>query len=73
MATKKKTTTDARDALEKPTTSQPQLNNELSAVTVKSISAIEEKVEDAGFFIDRKSIKHNLTNKNNYNIYKKPK
>ena len=45
MATKKKTTTDARDALEKPTTSQPQLNNELSAVTVKSISNIEEKVE----------------------------
>ena len=45
MATKKKTTTDARDALEKPTTSQPQLNSELSAVTVKSISAIEEKVE----------------------------
>ena len=45
MATKKKTTTDARDALEKPTTSQPQLNSELSAVTVKSISNIEEKVE----------------------------
>ena len=44
MATKKKTT-DARDALEKPTTAKSSLNSELSAVTAKSISNIEEKVE----------------------------
>ena len=34
---------------------------------------IQEKVEDAGFFLDPKSIRVNITNKNNYNIYNKPK
>ena len=30
---------------------------------------IQERVEDAGFFVDKKSIKVNLTNKNNFDIY----
>ena len=34
---------------------------------------IQERVEDAGFFIDKNSIKVNLTNKNNFDIYNKPK
>ena len=34
---------------------------------------IQEKVEDAGFFVDKKSIKVNLTNRNNFDIYNKPK
>jgi cation transport ATPase len=32
---------------------------------------IQERVEDAGFFVDKKSIIINMTNKNNYNIYSK--
>ena len=34
---------------------------------------IQEKVEDAGFFVDKKSIKVNLTNRNNFDIYNKLK
>ena len=30
---------------------------------------IQERVEDAGFFVDKKSIKVNLTNRNNFDIY----